>query len=422
MSTTTSRPRRTRLARIVLSTTLALGVSVASVTAVANAAPANRAASFIATPNGMAGVEQEILISAPNLRNQPVIIGFQVNGVGSSLQTTINANGFGYIDWTPGASGSWTLSGLGNAIGLGSTTITVAQLPTQTILMSPNNEQQGALSSLLAVTSASIGTIAPQGTITVRNANQNVVATGTLVPQPASEISVANIQWTPGSNNAFPLVATFNPTDGLSATSVSPPQEPLIVSGQVVVALRFPPVMYVGEPTLLSAVLGQGVTNGSAAFGLNGIGITGSIGTVNGVASTQWTPTTGGLQTFSVAFSSNPAPNTVTFSGTNSQVINVQPSRGPDAISVSASGLGLWNPGAPEVLTVGGTTTLSGTATSGATVIFSENGPCALNGSVLTALGAGQCTITATSPGNAQLKPITATYILTVQSPPRNRR
>lgn len=413
---------RTRLARIVLSASVVLGVSVVSATGIATAAPVSKAAGFIATPNGMAGVEQEILISAPNLRNQPVIIGFQVNGVGSSLQTTIGANGFGSIAWTPSVSGSWTLSGLGNAISLGSTTINVAQLPTQTILMAPNNEQQGALSSLLAVTSATIGTLAPQGTITVRNANQNVVATGTLVPQPASTISVANIQWTPGSNNAFPLVATFNPTDGASATSVSPGQTPLIVTGQVVVALRFPPVMYVGEPTLLSAVTGQGVTPGSAAFGLNGAGITGSIGTVNGVASTQWTPTATGVQTFSVAFSSTPQPNQVTFSGTNSQVINVQPSRATDGISVSASGLGPWNPGAPKVLTTGGSTTLSGAATSGSTVIFSETGPCALNGSVLTALGTGQCTITATSPGNAQFKPESETFILTVQNPPRQRR
>jgi hypothetical protein len=406
----------------VLSASLVLGVSVVSSTGIATAAPVSKAAGFIATPNGMAGVEQEILIYAPNLQNQPVIIGFQINGVGSSLQTTIGANGYGSIAWTPSISGTWILSGLGNAISLGSTTINVAQLPTQTILMSPNNEQQGAQSSLVAVTTASIGTLAPQGTITVRNANQNVVATGTLVPQPASQISIANIQWTPGSNNAFPLVATFNPTDGASATSVSPGQEPLIVSGQVVVALRFPPVMYVGEPTLLSAVLGQGVGNGSAAFGLNGTGITGSIGTVNGVASTQWTPPAAGIQTFSVSFSSTPQPNQINYSGTNSQVINVQPSRTTDGISVSASGLGQWNPGAPEVLTRGGSTTLSGSATSGSTVIFAETGPCALNGSVLTALGAGQCTITATSPGNAQLKPETATYILTVQNPPRKRR
>jgi hypothetical protein len=42
------------------------------------AAPsASSANTFIATPNGMVGLEQDIIVRAPNnLRNQPVTIGF----------------------------------------------------------------------------------------------------------------------------------------------------------------------------------------------------------------------------------------------------------------------------------------------------------------------------------------------------------
>jgi len=45
-----------------------------------------------------------------------------------------------------------------------------------------------------------------------------------------------------------------------------------------------------------------------------------------------------------------------------------------------------------------------------------------INGSTFTALSAGQCTVTATSPGTASVTPATATYVVTVQAPPKRTR
>ncbi len=44
----------------------------------------------------------------------------------------------------------------------------------------------------------------------------------------------------------------------------------------VTVALRFPPVLYVGTPTILGAQTGTGVPAGSASFFFDGQGIIGS--------------------------------------------------------------------------------------------------------------------------------------------------
>jgi len=55
-------------------------------------------------------------------------------------------------------------------------------------------------------------------------------------------------------------------------------------------------------------------------------------------------------------------------------------------------------------------------------VVFGETGPCVINGSALTVLSAGQCTVTATSPGSASLTPVTNTYVVTVTKPPRRAR
>ena len=54
-------------------------------------------------------------------------------------------------------------------------------------------------------------------------------------------------------------------------------------------------------------------------------------------------------------------------------------------------------------------------------MLFSEQGPCAIAGAVLTALGAGQCQVTAISPGNATLTPGSETYTVTVQEPARRK-
>jgi len=76
----------------------------------------------------------------------------------------------------------------------------------------------------------------------------------------------------------------------------------------------------------------------------------------------------------------------------------------------------------PISVTAGSNTVLTAVAASGATVVLSENGPCVINGSTLTALSAGQCTVTATSPGSATLRPDTNNYTVTITAPPKKKK
>jgi hypothetical protein len=81
-----------------------------------------------------------------------------------------------------------------------------------------------------------------------------------------------------------------------------------------------------------------------------------------------------------------------------------------------------WSIAAPIVMKAGSNLTLAGTSVSGSTVVFSEQGPCYINGSVLYAPSAGSCQITAVSAGNATLNPTTESYTVTVTAPPKKKR
>ena len=403
----------TRGVAAVAALALAAGIGLVSAPA------ASSATTFIATPNGMVGLTQQVVIrTANNLRNQPVTIGFTSGPYATSQQTIINAQGFGSLNWTPSQAGTWTISGLGNAVSVGSTTINVAAMPTTTILMAPNNVQQGVSSNIVAVVSAPLGTVAPSGSVTVRAASsQNVMGQGVLTPLAGSSQSVATIAWTPSGIGNFPLIGTYTPSTSAFAASTSPISQPNVITGVPAVALRFPPSLYVGQQTVLSAVLGIGIPDGSVAYLVNGTGISGSMPTVNGVENFQWTPTAGGVQTITVNFS---APGNI--SGSSSQPVNVLPAPPSDGINVSPQGGAPWSVGAPIVVQAGSNTLITASSTSGATVILSETGPCVLNGAVMTALSAGQCTLTATSPGSASYLSNTANYTLTVKAQQRKPR
>ena len=100
----------------------------------------------------------------------------------------------------------------------------------------------------------------------------------------------------------------------------------------------------------------------------------------------------------------------------------MQAARSADNITVDPPGQPVWSIAQPISLQAGRTVTLAGTSQSGTTVLFSEQGPCAIAGAVLTALSAGQCQVTAISPGNATLTPGSETYTITVTNPPRKPR
>jgi len=417
-----NRPRfSTRAARIAQASTLALIVATAAAVSIAPAAPA-ATTSFIAAPNGMVGVAETITIKAPSAAGQVVTIGLQLGATAQTLQTTIGSNGFGAVTWTPTAAGTWVINGLGSIVSAGSTSLTVAPMPTYTVLLAQNSLQQNVSNTLLGAVIAPIGSIAPTGSLSLTTSGGTGLTFAPLTGLFGGTTSTANLPWTPTAGGPISIQATYTPASGGQTASTSPVSTPSVTTADLPLSLRWPASLYVGTPTVLQAVLGAGFPDGSAAFLMDGVGISGSVPTVNGVATLQWTPPVSGIHTISAEYSGTRAGSAGIFSGSSSQVVNIQGARVADNITVDPPGQPVWSIAAPIVMTVGSSVTLAGASTSDTTVVFSEQGPCVISGAVLQALGAGQCQVTAISPGNATLTPGSETYTVTVQNPPKRPR
>jgi hypothetical protein len=388
-------------------------LAISSTPAAAAAAPG-----FIATPNGMVGVTQTITINAPSAVGQTVTIGLQFGAVVQVLQTVIGSNGFGAANWTPAAAGTWTISAQGTIQSAGSTSITVVPMPTYTVLLAQDALQQSASNTLLAAVVAPIGTLAPTGSVALMTSGGAALASGPLTGQFGTSTSTAQIPWTPSAGGPTSIQATYQPASGGQQASTSPVSNPNVIAGVTALAVRWPANLYVGTSTTLQAVLGAGYPEGTVAFLVDGTGISGSIPTVNGVASFQWSPPSSGVHTISAQYTgSRPG-----FSGSVAQTVNVQGARAADNITVNPPTQPVWSVAQPIVMKAGTTATLVGTSASGTTVLFSEQGPCVIAGATLRALGVGQCQVTAFTPGNATLTPGSETYTVTVQRPPKRPR
>ncbi len=393
---------------VVSGAALALGLGLSA------GAPASAATNaFIATPNGMVGMQQEIVFRAPSLAGQVATIGFVSGAVSNAGQTAVNSQGYGSLAWTPTSAGSWTISGLGSAAPVGSTTINVAPMPTTTAALVPNLVQTGVTNNVTVVVSALDGIVAPAGSVALRNQNQNVIATGTLSPS-TGNIATANIQWNPTPGET--VTPSYVPSSTAFVASTGDTAQPQTTTNVVTIALRFPPVLYVGTPTVLGAQTGTGVSGGTASFLFDGQGIIGSTPTdATGGIAAPWTPAAAGVHTIGTQFSSSDGR----FSGTSSQSVNIQPAKPNDVMTVTPQGGAPWNQGLPISVQAGSNTVLTATAQSGATVVLEETGPCVINGATMTALAAGQCVLTATSPGSASITGDSATYTITVTAPPK---
>ena len=409
---------RPRLARTLAAAALAAGLGLALLPLAPSAQAAKAAAGFIATPNGMVGVGQTITVYAPAAAGQVVTIGLQLGAAAMTTQTTIGTTGYGSVLWTPTGAGTWAVNALGSALSSGSTSITVAPMPTYTVLLAQNNLQSGVTDNLLAGVVAPIGTVAPTGNVALAYSTGAAITTGPLSGSLGGTTATATLPWVPSAGGVTPILATYQPASGGQLTSTSPISQPSVTTAVQNLALRSPATLYQGTPTVLQAVIGQGLPQGTAAFLLDGNGISGSIATVNGVATLQWTPPVSGIHTITANYSSTPTGP----SGTSVQTVNIQGARTADVITVDPPAQPAWSIAAPVVMTAGTSVTLAGTSKSGTTVVFSEQGPCVINGAVLQALSAGQCQITAISPGNASLSPGSATYTVTVQAPPKGIR
>jgi len=417
--------RISRTARTMLAATLTLGLGLGA--GAATIAPATAAtASFVATTNGMVGIAQEVLIFAPTLKNQPVTIGFALGSAGSTQQTVIGANGYGSMNWTPTLPGVWAVSGLGSAISVGATNISVAPMATSTQIFSPNTATSNVTYPVTVVVSAQGGTQAPDGTVTLASGFGELVATNGLTPIAGSSRSIATFTWRPQILGNFPLVATYNPESGATLASASPRANSLISSNAGNVVFGLPDTFRVGVSTTIAAVVVQSVVNGvtqpfatgSASFSRNNGFLAGSTALVNGIASVQWTPTQSGPQVLTTSFTSTTTP---VITGVATQAVNVLGPLTADVIAVS-SPTGPWGPGRPISVVRGSSTVITTSAASGTQVLLSESGPCVINGAVLTGLGAGTCEVTATTVGNGAYAANSIDFVVTVTAPAKKKK
>lgn len=414
---------RSRIARGLLAGALAAGLT-AGATLAAGAPASAASAGFIAVPNTIAGVDTEVVIYAPKASGQVVTVGVQANGFSSTMQTTIGSNGYGSLTWNAGLAGTWTFNGLGVIANLGSTNATVAPMPTYTVLLAQNNVEQGVNNNLEAAVIAPIGSIHPTGTVALQYGSGAAISSAPLTGGFGNSTSTATVGWTPTGPGNIDLQAVYTPANNAFSGSTSPLSSPNSTPGSKPLAIRWPANLYVGEPTLLQGVIGNGYPPGTVAFTWNTTGISGSIQTNNGVASFQWAPPSAGINTISAAYTgATGSPNSLVWSnGTSSQTVNVLPARPVDNITVDPPGQPVWNIAKPISMQAGSNVTLVGTSQSGTPVIFSEQGPCVISGATLTALSPGQCQVTAISPGNAQIKPGSETYTITITKAPKKKR
>ena len=411
--------RHMRTTRRFATATLAVGLALGSSAAFGAAADAASSGSIF-VPNGMVGVTENIALQVPGIPGQTVTIGLTNGPIATTIQAVVNAQGWASATWTPTSAGAWTIAGLGSAQPAGSTTITVAPMPTYTVLLAQQSVQSGINNNLSAGVVAPIGTLAPTGSVYLSTAGGSGITTQPLSGNFGAGTSTTTLPWTPTGAGATPIQASFQPSNGNYLASTSPISQPFVTTARTTVALRWPATLYAGTTTVISAILGAGFPDGSVAFSMDGTGISGSIPTINGVANYQWTPPTAGVHTISVSYTGNPQPNQISQqSGTNSQIVSIQGQRAADNITVDPPTQPVWSIASPIVMTQGSLVTLTATTTSNTTVLFSEQGPCVINGSVLHALSPGQCQVTAFTAGNAALTPGSETYTITVTAPPK---
>ncbi len=398
---------------------LALVIGVASAPG-AGAAPRRPvAAPVVAAANGTVGLPQTVTVIAPGLKGQTATVLFSLNGTAVAQQAlALNAQGGGTFTWTPPASGAWTIGGVGSLAGVPAVPVTVAAVPTRTILSAVNFAQPGSPTTMTVTVEATGGNYAPQGTVTISNGYGGTYGTIPLSGQ-GSGLASGTFSWTPPSIGTYPIVASYLPSAGMggsaNATGSTSTASVAVVGTVPLVTLRLPAVFTIGDPTTVTAVISNPLLTGTAAFlnNINGAvtGISGSLPIVSQTASAGWTPGTVGNQLIIADFS---ATNT-TVSGSSSQAIAVRPIGPADGMSVQANGLGVLSVNTPALAKGGQRIPISTASGSGAAVNLAEGGPCLLQGATLvTPKAGGTCVVTASSPGAGPFSANSAAFVITV--------
>jgi len=384
---------------------------------------------WVATPNGVVGVQQTALLKAPRMAGQVATFTFtDPTGAANSGQAIVNPAGFAALPWTPDLSGTWRLTATSGSSAIDESTFVVAPMPTTTDLLVQGEVQAGVGVTIVVDVSAIGGVIAPSGTVTVRNSTGTVVATEALTPGASRRSSTVSLGWAPVAGGP-PLVASYTPDSTAFSASQSLGSNPLVAGSQAI-SIRAPQRMYVGVPASISSVVSPSSldTNigGSQAFNLSIDGfvffVMGGSQPMNaqGVSTITWTPTQSGIQSINAQYASA----NFAFNGRDSQVVKVQPAPAPDSVIVTPTGAPAWGQGTVGALTVGSWVEITPSSQSGNPVTLATEGPCALEAGILTVLGPGTCTVTASALGNGgNLAPSQATFTVdVVRNPTRNRR
>ena len=385
--------------------------------------------SWVATPNGVVGVQQTAVVKAPRLAGQVATFTFtNPAGASNSGQSIVNSAGFASLPWTPNLSGTWQLTASSGGTSIDQSTFVVAPMPTTTDLFIQDEVQSGISVTMIAEVSAIGGVIAPSGTVTIRNSTGNTIAAGPLTPGEGQRNSTVSFNWV-AQAGIGPFTASFTPNSTAFSASQSLPANPL-VGGAQAISIRTPQQLFVGVPATISSVVNPASLDrnigGSQAFNLSIDGfvffVMGGSQPMNaqGVSTITWTPTQPGIQTINAQYASA----NFAFNGRDSQVVNVQPAPAPDTITLTPTGAPAWGPGNVGTLTQGSWVELTPNSTSGNPVTLATDGPCTLEAGILTVLGPGTCEVTASSLGNGgNLAPSQATYTIeVVRNPPKKRR
>lgn len=411
MNASIARSTRRLVLAAVLTTAVTVGVGVPAHAAKRPATP------VITAANGTVGIAQQVGLVAPSVSAASATVQISFNGAAVGQQPVeLGSQGLGSFAWIPSAAGTWTFSGTGNVANAAPVSITVAPVPTRTIIFTPNQVGVGSPAVLTATVTSTGGSYVPTGTVTFSNTFSGApFATVGLSPAGAASAS-ARFVWTPGSIDGFRITATFNPGGG-AATSSSATGNTQVLGTLPLVALRVPSSFTIGWPTAVTTLIGNALLNGTAAILVNVNGQTtypsGSVAVQSQEATTTWTPFALGNQLLTTAFSA-----TNNTSGTSTQWISVAPTPVADPMSVSSAATGVLSAARPTSVAGGSRLTFATASGSGAAVNLAAGGACYLVGATLvTPRRAADCTLTASSPGAGAFGPNTATFSLSVTKP-----
>ena len=355
---------------------------------------------WLATPNGLVGIQQTVTVRASTRVGEVAKIEFSNALTGTNEgQAVVDSQGFAYLPWTPDLPGRWHLTASVGGMTIGSSNISVEAMPTVTTLLAPGAVQAGRNITLTARVEALSSKITPSGLVTIRNNSNDVVAEGSVFPSIDAGVAITSLAWTP-SRGETSLIAEYIPATSAFSGSTSRAQTPT-VGTQPAVTLRLPQAFYVGVEDTYEVLIApdrRSPEGGSAAFSVNMDGFTfyvmgGSKPVRDGVSATTWAPNVPGVQTIQVSYSSADSR----FSGTTAQPINVQQAPRPDTVTSSHVGFGSNTPFAtgtlidPQIK-----------AQSGNPVVLSTDGPCVMNAGELSLLGVGICSVQARSLGNGR--------------------